>query len=229
VVEDDLVEVEATDLDLLRPADHLEPVGSGPAHHGRVEGAAAEVVHGDGGADLDLLAVRVGQRRGLRGGQEQRVGQSLCGESGSQGPQPVSSPPGRVGHRDARGLPVHGVQQRRGEPRGDHLGGHRDVPEPQRHRVTDPAGEPPCDAVGFGQRAALGVHADQEASIRVGVHHRRSEDFEPGDPVRSARRDGGARGAKVETCLVRHRVTPSGAADVRTRTDVSLGSQRSRL
>ena len=172
VAEHGLVEVDAAEaLDALGRTEDLEAAARG-AQDGGVEGAAAEVVDGDGGAVGDPLVGRVVRGGGLRLGDHRDVVQPGHARDLLEQLPLVRAPVRRVGqpHRDRRpALPLGDL--------GDHLaelGGHevargvRRAAQQDGHRVAEAALDLARDAVRFRGRAAVGRVAGEHAAL--GAH-----------------------------------------------------------
>ena len=138
---DGRVEVDpAESLDALGRTEHLEPV-LGLAEDGHVEGAAAEVVHGDDLAGFDPLVRRVVDGGGL--GLAERDAGAHFGHTQQLGEQLhlVRTPVGRVGDGQARRLGTllfdHPVDDPSQQASAQLLGGVRRSTDEDRCGVTD--------------------------------------------------------------------------------------------
>ena len=178
VGEDRLVEVDAAQaLDALRPADDLEAVVVGAAHHGGVERAATQVVDRHDRARLQPALRGVEGGRGDRLGDQQGGVQVDLAHGLREQVQLVVAPVGRVGQRDgARRLalllahPVDGPAQ---HPGHQHLGRVRGAAEDDGRRIPDPALELAGHAAGIGGRPAGGGLAHQDLAVVPQEHDRR--------------------------------------------------------
>ena len=225
VLEHDLVEVDAAEpVEPLRPPEQPEPRGPerglgpvGLAHDGRVERAAAQVVHGDGGPGRDPLLRGVVQRRGLRLG-EQGNAEALRGERGGEQVLLVAAPRRRVGERDLRRLAAfafgHPIDDPPDQPRRQLLRRPRPTPDDDRGGVADAPLELADHAIGVGQRPAFGRLADDDGPVggdeqdgRDGGAPRPERDdlwFDPAPPGRAAHRRRRVGRTDVDTELVAH-------------------------
>jgi hypothetical protein len=170
VGEDRLVEVDAAEpLDAFGRADDLEAVVVGAAHGGGVEGAAAQVVHGDDRARLQPALRGVERGRGHRLGDQQGGVQVDLADGLGEQIELVVAPVGRVGQRDGpRGLalllahPVDGPPQHAGH---QHLGRVRGAAEDDGRRIADPPLELAGHAARIGRRPAGGGLAHQDLAV----------------------------------------------------------------
>ena len=211
------VEVDtAQPLDALRPAEQFE-TGGHLAQHGRVERAAAEVVHRDGLARLHALARRV-----LQGGSDRfRDVHGLADAGGLHGLAEeidlVLTPVGRVGDGDEVGraalahtdvgedLPQHQAEQT--------VGGERRAVEHDGCGVAQPALELTGEASRFVGTSALRGVADEHRVVLTEEDH-------GGDgggmvpqrdhlrPAIAHHRRGSERGAEIDPQYVTHNVLP---------------------
>ena len=170
VGEHGVVEVDAAEaLDALGLAEDVEAVGP-LAQDGGVEGAAAEVVHGDDRARLDPLLAGVVRRRRLGLGEE--PGDADVGLAGAllEEVELVGAPVGRVGQGDGRRRPALELGDPLDDPAqqlaGEGLGAVRDAAEQDRGGVADAALELAGEALGLGDAAPVGGVADEDRRRR---------------------------------------------------------------
>ncbi|GAA3248465.1 hypothetical protein GCM10017691_58650 [Pseudonocardia petroleophila] len=225
VVEDGLVEVDAAQaLQALGPPEQAEPggPGTGPrrvglADDGRVERAAAEVVDGDRGARLDALGRGVVQGGGLGLGE---VGDrdALCGEGPGEQVALVRAPRRGVGDGDPGGGPAlalgDAVDDPADQPGGELLGRPGAPGDDDRGGVADAALELADDAVGVGERPALGGVPDDHGAVggqeqhggdgRAAGPERDDLGLHPATVVGPAHRRGGVRRPQIDPELVSH-------------------------
>ena len=138
---------------------------------GGVEGAAAEVVHGDGAAQGQAPGGGVGGRGGLGLGEQDDVVEADLGEGLGEHPAAVGAPAGGVGDGDAAGLGALDLGDPVGGP-AHHLGGHAVrgealAADDDRGVVAEAALELAHDALRGAGGAVLGVGADQQGPVVV--------------------------------------------------------------
>ncbi len=208
MLDDAVVEVEAADVADAFLGEHFE-AGLGAAHHGRVEGAAAEVVDRQAAPGRDGGAEHGGEvgRRRHRFGDE--LGRGQPGQAGrvDQDRAPPLAPPRRVGQADLSGhltgLPL-GFEGDLLEDIGEHLR-HRDLGGAEEHRaVVDAALRVRLEAGGVHAGVALGVASDEHAAVGVVVDRRGQdrgavEQQRADSAVGRAQHGDGVRGSEIDS------------------------------
>ena len=136
------------------------------ADDGRVEGAATEVVDGDGAAHRQAAGGGVGGRGGLGLGEQDDVVEADLGEGLGEHATAVGAPAGGVGDGDAAGLGAVALGDAVGGP-AHHLSGHAVrgealAADDDRGVVPEAALELAHHALRGAGGAVLGVGADQQ-------------------------------------------------------------------
>ncbi len=208
-----LVEVDAAEaLHALGGADDLEPLLTA-AHHGGVERAAPQVVHGDHRAGLEPALRGVERGRGDRFGQhERRIEVDLADRLGEE-VELVRPPVGGVRERDgARRLALlllHPVDRPAQQAGHQHLGGVRRSAEDDGRRVAHAALELAGHPAGVARGPPGGRLADQDLAVVAQVDDRRHRGgaVAEGEGLDHARPLGGRRRvgrAEIDPQVVRH-------------------------